>query len=170
MYYLKFVRFSLSLLIWAFLAVTALAQTFDYGDPSELRGVTKVFVFTGSELEVRENIIKNIKKKLPNLEFTSSADDAEIALVFAADVNTFISGINSNPNYNGGVTSTPNYRSVVNGSGLVFKNGSNGRLRLLMQYGDSRTTIFERRPSTNFAKAFVKAYEKANKDNKEKNN
>ncbi|KAF0205751.1 MAG: hypothetical protein FD167_5572 [bacterium] len=160
-------RYLLGLLMWIFLAVPAWAQTFDYGDPSELRGVAKIFVFTGSDLELRENITKNIQKKLPQLQFTSSADDAEVALVFAADVNTFIAGVNSNPNYNGGVTSTPNYRTVVNGSGLVFKSGSkNGRLRLIMQYGDSRSTIFERRPSTNFAKAFVKAYENANKEQK----
>jgi len=47
-----------------FFTVLANAQrpTIEYGSPSELKGITKIFIDTGTELEVRSNIIKEINK------------------------------------------------------------------------------------------------------------
>ncbi|MDY6959024.1 MAG: hypothetical protein SVK08_07675, partial [Halobacteriota archaeon] len=86
---------------------------------------------------------------------------AEVVLVFGAKSSTYLSGLN----YSGvGSTATANYSTVVVGDGIVVKPIDSDRVRLLMKFTDKRTYIFERKPSTNFARAFIKAYEKANED------
>jgi hypothetical protein len=57
---------------------------------------------------------------------------------------------------------TPVYRTVVTGVGQILKLAGPDTVKLLMDFKDSRSTRFERRPSTNFAGAFIKAYEQAN--------
>jgi len=150
---------------------------FEYGSLEELRGVTKIYVYTGLELEVRNNIVKTIQSKLKHIAVTDRPEDAEVLLVFAADVNTFYAGSWSNTTtaqgmYSGQSTTTtssiPIYHTVITGRGFVARLVGNDTIRLLLEFEDSRSTIFERRPSTNFARAFVKAYEKANKEAKKK--
>ncbi len=156
-------------------------SSLEYGNINDLEGVKKIFVHTDAGLEVRQNIIKHINEKLPNIEITSRAEDAEVILLLSADVQTLLAGYNHNSTtqvtgnaqvygnqgaYQGQAntqtTSTPIYRSVINAAGIVFKVTPENRTRIIMDFQDSKKTIFERRPSTNFAKAFVKAYEQAN--------
>ena len=177
-------------------APAALPQSpnFEYGSPADLRGVTKVYVYTGMNLDVRNNIIKNIEKKLPQIRVVESANDAQVVLSFAADSYTYLATIyhSSNSQTNGTVnaTSTPNgntvdttgtysgqtntygyntpvYRRVLTGAGLVTMRGSDGKLRLIMDYHGTKKNIFQKEPSTKFAKAFIEAYEKANKSVKD---
>ena len=167
-------RITLTFLCMVFFTVIACAQrpTIEYGSPSELKGVTKIFIDTGTELEVRSNIIKEInksQKKMPNLIVVNSPEEADVILVFAADSSSYMSGVTTNPpiDEGGATTSTPTYRTVVAGGGYVIKPVSANRVRILMDFGDSRTTRFERRPSTNFARKFVKEYLKANSETKQ---
>jgi hypothetical protein len=52
---------------------------------------------------------------------------------------------------------------VVVGTGVVLKSAGPGRVRLLMSdKGESLAGSFERSPSTNFVRAFVKKYRRAN--------
>ena len=145
--------------------LTAQAQA-EYGDASELKGVRKIFVDTGTDLEVRENILKEIaksKKKLPGLEVVSRAEDAEVILAFGSSSDARLAGISTEaPAGSTTATSSAVYRTVTRGEGLVFKPLEGGRIRLLMSFKDSRSSRFERRPSTNFAREFVRAYAKAN--------
>jgi len=162
---------------------------FEYGSPNELRGITKVYVYTGAELEVRNNIVKIIQKELKQIIVTDRPNDADVYLFYGAAVNTFYAGTWGNSTttgqgvingqahtygntttaqgtYSGQSTTTssnvPRYRTVVTGSGIVAKiDGS--KVRLLLDFHDDRSSVLERRPSTNFARAFVRAYEKANK-------
>src|SRR5262245_65881920 len=72
----------LSLLILTF-ALPVLAQTpvIEYGQPDELRGVTKVYV--GLDAQQREVVVREIKKQLTNLEIVSRPDESDIHLVFS---------------------------------------------------------------------------------------
>jgi hypothetical protein len=179
--------------IWFFICLIAAAQQsptrYEYGSAAELKGVTKIYIYTGTELEVRNNIIKTIRSTLKNIVVTDRPEDAEVVLSFAADTNTFLATIRHSSattttgtvigqsQTNGNITtgqgtyvgrstttgsSTPIYRTVVTGMGLVARLTDNDTIRLLMDFKDSRSTIFERRPSTNFARAFVKAHQEAN--------
>ena len=49
------------------------------------------------------------------------------------------------------------------GRGLIYLPRSNQSIRVLMEYTGRKASIFEKMPSENFAKQFIKAYEKANK-------
>lgn len=142
----------------------ALGQdAFEYGSPDDLKGVTSVYVYTGTDTELRENIREKLTKELPNLTLASRSEEAQVHLIFSADISTYVRGVNTtagpNTNYS---QSNVQYGRVVDGRGLVLKVEAGKQPILLFDFKDSRSTIFARRPSTNFAKAFVKAYKKAN--------
>jgi hypothetical protein len=144
-------------LLASVLALPVLAQnpTVEYGHPNELRGVKKVFVDTGTDIELRNRILEEIQKRLSDLTIVSAPEDANIHLRFS---------LKEERNYGvvvpvGGRIGIP--YSV--GIGSVVKVLSGNRVRVLWSFKDSRTRFGERRPSTNFAREFVEAYQKANK-------
>jgi hypothetical protein len=152
-------------LLFCCLTINAQEPTVEYGSTADLKGVSKIFVDTGLEMEVRENILKEIsksKKKIPDLEIVSRPEDAEVILVFGAKANSYLSGVNSSTSSSGITTSYPIYRNVIRGNGTVIKLVGENRVRLIMSFEDSRTSRFERRPSTNFARKFIHAYMDAN--------
>lgn len=153
----------------------------EYGQPEELKGVKKIYVYTGMDLSGRENIIKVLKKDLPNVDVVSSASEAEVMLIYASDSYSVLSSMMRNSNssttgtistygnqgtYSGRTTTTSNttpiYRNITDGSGFVVRFTSDGRPRLLMNFEDSRKSVLERRPSTNFVRKFIKSYKGAN--------
>jgi hypothetical protein len=153
----------------------------EYGERDELRGITKIFVDTGTDLSGRENIIKIIKNELPTIVVMSRVEEAEIILIYSSDSYSILSGISNSRNssttgnlsvwgntatYSGRTTSTSTstriYRKVTDGEGLVVRFTSSGRPRLLMNFNDTQKSVLERRPSTNFARKFVKAYKEVN--------
>ena len=144
-------------LLASVLALPVLAQnsTVEYGHPGELRGVKKVFVDTGTDIELRNHVLQEIQKRLPDLTVVSAPEGADIHLRFA---------LKEERNYGvivpaGGRIGVP--YSV--GVGSVVKVLSDNRVRVLLSFKDSRTRFGERRPSTNFAREFVQAYQRANK-------
>ena len=144
-------------LLVSVLALPVLAQnpTVEYGHPSELRGVKTVFVDTGTDIELRNHVLEEIRKRLPDLTIVSAPEGADIHLRFA---------LKEERNY--GVI-VP-VRSGIGvpysvGVGSVVKVLSDDRVRVLLSFKDSRTRFGERRPSTNFAREFVQAYQRANK-------
>jgi hypothetical protein len=146
-------------------ALWAQGPVIEYGKPEELKGVTKIYIYTGTDIEVRQNIIKEIAKKLPSLQIADKPEEAQVFLLFAADSSTFLSSLQTTSENTGGGTtssSTPIYRRVISATGAVAKPIGPNRVRLLMDFKDSRSTVFERRPSTNFARKFVEAYLKVN--------
>jgi hypothetical protein len=146
-----------------FLYVTPLAQqtTFEYGSSEELNGITRIYVYAGTDMSGRENIIKEIKKKVPSIVITDKPEDAEVILEYGSSAERLLSGATSTSD-GYGVNTTATYRKVVHGEGIVYKRGATGNMRLLMDFKDTRKSRFERRPSTNFAREFLKAYVKAN--------
>lgn len=153
----------------------------EYGEREELRGVTKIFVDTGTDLSGRENIIKIIKNELPTIVVVSRPEEAEVVLIYSSDSYSILSGISNSRNsstngtisvrgntatYSGQTnstsTSTPIYRKVTEGEGLIVKFTSTGRPRLLMNFKDEKKSVLERRPSTNFARMFAKVYKHVN--------
>jgi hypothetical protein len=142
------------------LCLSVSAQT-EYGKPSELKDLKKVFVDTSGDLKNRERIIKEIEKaKLP-VELLDSAEGAEIILNFGSESETRMTGVNTGDNGMGGVRSTPVYRKIPTGTGQVYVVRDN-KLRIVHSFEDEQTTGWERKPATNFGREFVKAYKRAN--------
>lgn len=72
---------SLLLLVFAFvLYVPAQQPSIEYGQPSELRGVTKIFIDSGFDAQQRDQIAKEIQKRLPDLQIVSRPEDSDIHL------------------------------------------------------------------------------------------
>ena len=153
----------------------------EYGERDELRGITKIFVDTGTDLSGRENIIKIIRNDLPAIVVVSRVEEAELVLIYSSDSYSILSGISNSRNssttgnlsvwgntatYSGQTTSTststPIYRKVTDGEGLIVRFTSSGRPRLLINFKDKQKSVLERRPSTNFARKFIKVYKEVN--------
>src|SRR5688572_13493517 len=85
-----------SILLFIYFSIVCFSQQaeliIEYGNKSELKGITKIFIFTGPQLEARENIVKQIKKELPELIIAENVNGAEIALVFGDASNERVIG------------------------------------------------------------------------------
>jgi hypothetical protein len=143
---------------------TAVAQSIEYGTVDELKGVTKIFVGTGADMKLRREILKEIEKgasRAPDLRVVSRAEDAEVVLMFGAEPWSYLSSIHTTTGPYGHARSDVQYRSATSGGGVVAKL-TDGKVRLLMSFKDTKSTRWERKPSTNFAREFMHAYLDAN--------
>jgi hypothetical protein len=161
------------------MSVTASARQaeVEYGQAGELKGVTRLYVSTGVDMKARESIVKELRKRLPRLEITGTPEGADVHLVYRSET-LHVPGAMS---WLGEPASAYGERArqvsagaraplvaaqlvpVVVGTGVVLKTAGPGRVRLLMSYrGESLAGSFERTPSTNFVRAFVKNYKRAN--------
>jgi hypothetical protein len=143
-------------MVWLFflaftIALPAMAQTpvIEYGQPDELRGVTKVFI--GIDAPQRDVVAREIKKQLPNLEIVSRPDESDIHLLYSLKETR------------GGRTE---------GVGTVVKFIGSNHARALYSFKDELSPIYEQHSTKSygidhimplrFAREFVKAYKKAN--------
>ncbi len=55
----------------------------EYGEASELKGVTRIFIYTADDLESRNNIMDIIRKNRPEIVVTEQAAEAQVILLFA---------------------------------------------------------------------------------------
>jgi hypothetical protein len=149
--------FLFSVLVTFVFVLPALAQnpTIEYGHPMELRGVKKVFVDTGTDLESRDRIVKEIQKAALNLTVVSRPQDADIHLRFYLD---------DEDNYAVIVPAKGRIgiASARKGAGTVVKVLDDEHSRVLWSHKDSQKTFLERHPSTNFGREFVKLYRRYN--------
>ncbi|MDQ3799829.1 MAG: hypothetical protein M3384_10280 [Acidobacteriota bacterium] len=138
---------------------------FESGKPSELKGLTKLFVNAGTDAESRDQIVSEIERaKLPGLVFVKSREDAEIVMRFGGSEMEVLEEMTTTPVVGTDWTMTTVNRSVVqSGQGLVFIAGrERKRARIIMNFGSVQDAAFEKRPPIKFARAFVKAYKEAN--------
>jgi hypothetical protein len=157
-------KISFALCSIALFAITAAAQqpVVEPGQARELRGVTRLYVSAVSE-EARNNIVAEIKKRLPQTIVTERSDEAEVWLLFRIEQRNFPkaspSGLGA---VNISVTSAQ-YEMVA--SGAVIKPVTKETARRLLEFRETSDTAMsfpERTLSTKFARAFVKSYRKAN--------
>jgi hypothetical protein len=173
---MRFTALACALALCISAPLTAQAPSVEYGSESELAGVTRIFVYTGDDLESRNNMIKGILQDLPNLTVTERASDAEVVLVFGRDVSEVMTSVVQSSSAQGNATTSGNmtngsatassvtvpvYTDRETGNGRVMKIGD-GRVRYLMAFNSSRTSWIAKRPSSRFAIEFVKAYCRAN--------
>src|SRR5262245_4076437 len=139
------------------LPVLADKPTIEYGEIAELKGVKKIFIDTGTDMVLRDEIGAEIRKELRDLKIAGRPEDSEIHLRYAYQVST---------SHGGGrmpqVLKTP--------EGTVVKILGHERLQVILtmkwpQSGGPRIGIGvgkKPRPDLDFARAFVKAYKEAN--------
>jgi hypothetical protein len=151
-------KFFLSTVLVTFVfVVPSLAQNqiIEYGQPMELQGVKKVFVDTGTDLDSRDRIIREIQKGAPDLTVVSRPEDADVHLRFNLD---------DEDNYAVIVPAKGRIgiASVSKGAGTVVKVIDDKHVRVLWSHKDSKKTFLDRRPSTSFGREFAKLYRRYN--------
>jgi hypothetical protein len=158
-------KLGVALSFLALVAITACSQqpALARSQPEQLKGVTRLFVDTLNK-DTRANIVNEIKKRLPQVTFTEKAEDAQVWLQFVSHRRAF--PISDPTSQLGGTrTSLASLQYGVVANGAVLKLLRGGRALRLLDYRDTADTSVSRteeQMSTGFAKAFVKAYRKAN--------
>lgn len=150
----KSLLLSLAALLFS-LPVFAQQPSIEYGQPNELRGVTKIFVDTGIDLQQRQLIVKAVQKRLPNLDVVSRPEESDVHLRFSS------------------VQTRDGKAQEV---GTVVKVINNNRVRVLLSLKDFIFPVIEQKTTPGlaegyakpylFAIEFVKAYKKANRESK----
>lgn len=136
--------------------------TISDGAPEELRGVKKIYVDTGGERKERETITGEILARLPWLEFVDAAREADVVLEFG------MGELMQRGAYEvRGQLGITKQRLEMNtdfkrGTGQVLRRVSDTDLRVLLKFQAAQYSAIDRKPSTSFARAFVRAYERAN--------
>lgn len=128
----------------ATLPVLAQSETIEYGEPTELRGVTKIFVDAGADVRRRDLMARELKKKLPDLTVVSRPEEANVHLRYRGE-------------------------EVV---GTVVRVIDRSRVRVLHSVSDDMPPIFERESIVGYGMEagrpyrlvweFVRAYKRAN--------
>lgn len=132
-------------------------QEVTYGRPSDLKGLTKLFVDTGGDLKNRERIMRELEKSKLGFTLLDSSEGAEVILNFGGGSEERIGNVVTN-----NAISTPIYKKIPTGEGRVYVV-ADGRLKVVMSFADEKSSGWEREPATNFGRDFVKLYKKANK-------
>jgi hypothetical protein len=124
------------------------------GHPRTLRGLTRVFINVqigfNADDQSRERIVSEIASAGLGLELLDNENNAQVVLIFRADYVGIPPGV---------VTTLVGKKY---GTGWVYLV-QDGRLRELFAFADEKQSILARMPATNFAKAFVREYERANR-------
>ena len=137
-----------------------------YGSVSDLRGLTRLFVDTGTDVRARDRIIRELRSSGVELEVVQDARDAQILLEFGASVERRVSGWVTNSRRDKDKrreesVATPTEQKIQAGAGTVYVVRG-GRLSIVESFTDEKRIFFERDPATNFARAFLRIYRGVN--------
>lgn len=157
----------LSILLTSFILLSAAlhAQNFERGKSGELKGLTKLYINVGADVERRDLIVNEIEKaKIPGLTIVNARENAEIVMRFGGRETVALQDITTNEVAGTDWTiTTVERRTVRSGQGLVFIAGRESkRPRIVMTFQSVQDSAFEKRPAIMFARKFVKAYKEAN--------
>jgi hypothetical protein len=134
--------------------------TDEFGTTDELKGVSKFYVNSGGDRDAREEVTGELLRLMPSLQIVDRPEQAECIILFISYGRTDQPAAERNT-----VTGQMQYNAPLKvkvGRGWVVRPLAADRERVLMYYEDAKFSPVERKPSTNFARAFVEAYRKAN--------
>jgi hypothetical protein len=157
-------RIALAFLFAAMLFLTAQAHqvNVENGSARELKGVRKVFV--RADKYDKATIVAELKKRLPALRIVDNSERADVLIIFSVRSASFPANW---PNAmlgteaNGASTTAIEYEIAATGN--VVKPISADRIRQLIEFKDSRRSMFRSDLAIRFAKIFVESYKAANR-------
>ena len=131
-------------------------QAPEYGKPSDLKGVRRVFIDTGAEAKARERIAAAIEKAKLGVEVIGSPEGAELILQFSPkrvspvrDAQVFPPLVPNMPSRTRIV-----YQNPDSGSGSAYVPLAGGGSRILYNWSGG--------DAAKFVGHFIKEYKKAN--------
>lgn len=129
----------------------------EYGKPTELKGLTKLFIDTGGDTEQRDRILKEFdKEKNLGISVLDSQDEAQVVLFFAGDKVAYTGGSINNGNGSVGT----GYRST--GKGIAFIPKQPNTMRIILSVNSTKNYVWTPKPEVKFTREFIKAYKEAN--------
>jgi len=137
-----------------------------YGTPSDLRGLTRLFIDTGADMRARDRIVRELRASGIQIQLVQDPEDAQMLLEFGVTVDHRLGGWVTNTHRDRdrqgqhSVTTTTDQKTQ-NGTGSVYVVHE-GQLRLVDSFADEKRSFLERDPATNFARAFLRLYRGAN--------
>lgn len=136
----------------------ASAQTFEKGRVEDLTGVSKVYVGTSSGSVV---VIEAIHKKLPQITFVSSREEAEVSLEYSAERDT---ERDSNPGLSERIDarSTETIVHILRSQGKIIRLAGSNPARLVKKFSARGKAGDDNRLARDFAEEFIRLYLKAN--------
>lgn len=152
-------RLTLSLALIALFASLSLAQndSYAYGQPSDLKGLKKIYIDAGPDTKSRDQIIKDLEKTKLGFEIVDDQKDAEILLGYGAGsvsrkaVGSVI-----------GSSVIVSQKTERTGNGIVVAINARGKDRLVHSFEDVQNSKWERNPVDNYVREFVKVYKQGN--------
>lgn len=150
------------------IALTALslasahAQNVEYGQPSDLKGIQRVFIDTGTDMKNRERIVKEINKSKIGVEILQSPEGAELVLTFGSESVVTGATVKTRPPLVAGFPARSRVETETSeqGEGFAYIPVSSGLRRIVFSWKGEQG--FLAKVPTRFAAAFVKAFKKAN--------
>lgn len=135
----------------------AFSQTYEIGSESELKGLKKVHLDTGADVDNYNRIKENIEKAGIRLEYVS-AEEAEFFILFRSDMKEHVTGAV----IAGSVIGVGRDRFST-GKGMVGRVSDGGKkIRVFINFASEKNWWAEKKPATKLAKKFIAAYKKAN--------
>lgn len=139
-------------------------QSYAYGQLSDLKGLRKIYVDTGADVQSRNSIIKDLEKSKLGFEIVDDIEEAEILLGFGAGrvTDRAIATIT------GSSTIEIREMSSRTGVGVVIAR-ARGKDRLVHSFRSTQEggrgvlgAALQHKPVTNFVREFIKVYKKGN--------
>jgi hypothetical protein len=136
----------------------ASAQTFEKGRVEDLTGISRVYISTSSANVV---VIEAIHKKLPQITFVSSRDEAEVWLEYSAQRDT---ERDSNPGLSERIDSRPTETiiHILRSQGKIIRLAGSNPARLVKKVSGTGKASDGNRLARDFAEEFIKLYSEAN--------
>lgn len=139
------------------IAMNAQDDKVELGHPSEMKGLTKLFIDTQADIKTYDRLLKEIKsnKDLRAIVVTTNLKEADMIMkFFAGTQRQEVPASIFAPQ--GGIT-------LNQGEGQIYIGSEDGtKPRILMRYYNSQESDWEQKPTTKFIKEFGKAYKAAN--------
>ena len=134
------------------------------GRPSDLKGLKKVYVDTGTDLKSRRRIIKELNRPGLGLTLLDAPEGAEVILDFGGRTEEHVEELSLYVGYPQQFDTVEVRKQLLIGRGRVFVV-KDGQRRGVMSFADTKNAgaFWERDPATNFGRNFRKLYKKANR-------
>ncbi len=139
---MRFCRPTLLILLAILFSGSVAAQDFEYGKPDELKGLSTYYVETYGDTKIRDRIVEELGKALPDLKLADEFENAQIHLIYRGTGGTL--------------------RWGAGFVGTTAKGKDKSRPRILLSFENEQDNKGETRPHNKFVKEFIKAYKKAN--------
>jgi hypothetical protein len=152
-------KLTFSLALIALFASLSLAQadSYAYGQPTDLKGLKKVYVDSGPDTKSSDSIIKNLEKSKLGFEIVDEQKDAEILLGYGAGAVS-----RKSVGSVAGSSIIVTEKTQRTGVGIVVALNARGKDRLVHSFEDVQNSKWERNPVDNYVREFIKAYKKGN--------